>query len=143
MSVKTYNSKRVIIVFGGVPLSGYADGTFLTITPNAERYTKKVGADGEVGRSKSNNNTHEVTLTLLSSSPSNTVLSSFITIDKVTDLGALPLQVIDLSGTTVFFWLQAWLRQPADVEFGKEITERAWTFDTGQATTEIIGGDII
>ena len=141
--VKTYNPKRVIVVFGGVPISGFADGSYITITPGSQRYTKAVGADGEVARGKSNDNTHEVTLTLIATSVSNNVLSSFVLVDKLSDAGALPLQIIDLSGTTLFFWPQAWVRQPADIDMAKEVGSRAWLLDTGQVTAEVVGGNIV
>ena len=49
----TYDPKRVIITFGGTPIGGYADGTFVDIAASSEAFTRKVGADGEVTRSKS------------------------------------------------------------------------------------------
>lgn len=140
--VKTYNPKRVIIVYGGVPITGYADGTFISVAPSSDRFSKTVGADGEVARSKSNDNTHEVTITLLSTSLSNSYLSGILTLDKISDAGALPLQIIDLSGGELFFWPQAWIRTPPTADFSKEISERAWVFDTGQAVQEFIGGDV-
>ena len=140
--VKTYNSKRVIVIFGGVPLKGYADGEFLSLTPS-DRFTKTVGADGEVARGKSNDYTYEISITLLSTSVSNAVLSGFMNVDKATDAGALPFQVIDLSGTTLFFFAQAWIRTPPTTNFSKEITDRTWVLDTGQALQEFVGGDVL
>jgi hypothetical protein len=55
----------------GVPISGYADGTFVQVDPSGDSFAKKVGADGEVARSMSNDNTHTVVITLLQSSLSN------------------------------------------------------------------------
>lgn len=140
--VKTYDPKKMIITFLGTPISGYADGTFLTITPSSERYTKSVGADGETARGKSNDNTHEVTITLLQSSLSNDVLSNALAADKIGNLGKGPLQVVDLNGTTLFYWDVAWIRQPPDAEYSKEVGERAWIFDTGPIVQENIGGNL-
>lgn len=138
--VRTYNPSKIVVIFGGVPITGYADGTFVTVTPSGQRWTKSIGADGETARAKSNDYTYEVTLTLQQTSPSNTYLSTILSADRNLDAGALPLQIIDIGGLSLFFWLSAWIRQPPDVEFGKEITERAWVFDTARATQEVVGG---
>lgn len=141
--VKTYDPKDMIIIFRGAQISGFADGTFLNIVPGGQRYTKAVGADGEVARSKSNDNTHEVTLTLMATSQSNDTLSVALLADKLFNAGAGPLQIIDKNGTTLYFWDIAWVRQPPDIEGSKEISERAWTLDTGQVVQEFVGGSLV
>ena len=139
---KTFDPKKFIITFGGVAIVGYADGPFITVTPASDRFSKTVGADGEVGRNKSNDNTHEVTITLLGTSVSNDYLSTILRADKLANAGKLPLQVVDTGGTTIMSWKEAWIRTPADLEGAKEITERSWVFDTGQISVENIGGNL-
>jgi len=139
--VKTFDPKQCIITYGGVQLSGFADGTFLSIVPNAESFTRVVGADGEVARNKSNDSTYNLTMTFLASSASNDYLSTVYLADKVSNSGSLPFTVADLSGTTVFFTESCWIQQAPDVEFAKEITERAWALQTGQADEYFIGGN--
>lgn len=139
---KTFDPKKFIITFGAVAIVGFADGPFITVTPAADRFSKTVGADGEVGRNKSNNNTHEVTITLLQTSVSNDYLSTILRADKLANAGKLPLQIVDTGGTTIMSWKEAWIRTPADVEGAKEITDRAWVFDTGQISVENIGGNL-
>ena len=46
MSVRTYDPKQVIITVGGVPMSGFADGTFLTVDRDDDQWAKVTGADG-------------------------------------------------------------------------------------------------
>jgi len=140
MPAKTYDPNDMIITFMGDVITGFADGTFISIVPSSERWGKTVGADGEVGRSKSNDNTYEVTITLMQTSASNDYLSEKLAADKNSNEGIGALQIIDKSGTTEFFFDSAWIRQPADSEYSKDVAERAWTFDTGQALQETIGG---
>ncbi len=142
MAVKTYDPKQVIVTFGGVPISGFADGTFISVSPNNDRFTKAVGADGEVARSKSVDYSHEVTLTLLQTALSNAYLTGILTADQLTNEGKLPLSITDLSGTTLMLWPEAWIRVEPDVEFAKETGERAWVFDTGQPAVNVIGGNL-
>jgi hypothetical protein len=141
--VTTYDAKKVIITLGGVPIGGYADGSFVEITPTADSFAKKTGADGEVARSRSNDNTHRVTITLQQSSLSNEYLSKVKNADKLTNLGMLPLSITDLSGTTLFFWPQAWVVTDPSWTYAKENTERAWAFDTGQVAAQNEGGTLI
>lgn len=142
MGVKTYDPKAVIITFKGIPLSGFADGEFVSVVPSSERFTKIVGADGDVSRSKSNDKTHEVSITLQQTSLSNDYLSSQVIADDVANLGKGPLKIADLNGTTVWLWTEAWIRQPPDSAFDKTITERTWVFDTGQVTIENYGSNL-
>lgn len=140
--MKTYDPKNVIVTFGGVSLTGFADGTFISITPSMERFQKVVGADGEVARGRSNDDTHEVTVTLMQSSASNDDLATIAKADRQSNTGVRALAVRDLSGNTLMFWPEAWVRQTPDLEFAKELGERAWVFDTGQVAVEDLGGVI-
>lgn len=138
---KTYDPKQIVVTFNGVPIVGFADGTFISVSPSGDRFTKTVGADGEVGRSKSNDNTSEVTITLLQTSLSNDYLNSQMLLDKLTNSGKGTLQIKDMAGTSVHFWKEAWIKTPPDGEYSKEISERSWVFDTGQADIEVFGGN--
>lgn len=140
-TVKTFDPKNVIIVFGGVPLTGYSPNTFISVAAAGDRFSKVVGADGETARGKSNDYTHEVTLTLMQTSLSNDYLSGIMALDKLSNSGILPLSVLDKSGSTLFFWDQAWVKKPPNWDGQKEVGERAWVFDTGQVIEENIGGN--
>lgn len=43
MSVRTYDPKQVIITVGGIPMSGFADGTFLTVDRDDDQWAKVTG----------------------------------------------------------------------------------------------------
>lgn len=138
--VATYDPKKVIITYGGIPIGGYADGTFLSVEPNAESWTKKVGADGEVVRAMSNDNTHTVTFTLQQSSESNKYLSNCKNMDKLTGQGMQSLSITDLNGETLFFWQQAWISTDPTYEYAKEATDRQWVLHTGQISQQAEAG---
>ena len=140
--VKTYDPNQVVVSFFGVPLSGFADGTFISIAPAADRFTKAVGADGEVTRSKSSDRTSEATLTLQQSSLSNDVLSGFLALDDLNNAGKGPLLIQDKGGTTVFFSAEAWIRTPPTQAYSKEVENRDWIFDTGQPEI-FVGGSTL
>ena len=54
----TYDPKEVSLSLGGVNISGFGDGTFITIArTDNETYKLHVGAHGESARTKNNNET--------------------------------------------------------------------------------------
>lgn len=140
MAVRTFDPKSVIVTIGGVPMSGYADGTFLEITADTQQFTKIVGADGFTTRVKSNNYGGVMTLTLSQSSPSNDVLSGFLQLDRASNRGVVPILIKDMSGTTIIFAGTGWIQQFPDVIFGNEINNRAWILDLAEIDV-LIGGN--
>lgn len=141
--VKTYDPKRVIVTFGGIPITGWADGTFIKVTAHADRFTKKVGADGEVMRARSNDDTHTIDITINQTSLANTALNAIKDIDRLTGLGCRPFSITDLNGVGLMFWPQAWIQKCPDVEHAKDVGTRAWIFDTGQVVQEDVNGTYI
>lgn len=139
--VKTYDPTKVIVTFGGIPISGFTDGSFIEITATSDRYSKKIGADGEVARVRGNDDTSEVTLTLLGTAKSNTVLTAFLNTDRLTNKGIAPLSISDIDGGTLFFWPQAWVKKTPDITRSKDIEDVSWVFDTGQIGLEVIAGN--
>ncbi len=133
MSVRTYDPKAVIVTVGGIPMSGYSDGTFLEIDRNEPTWNMVVGADGLVTRGKTNNFSGTMTLTLKQSSPSNDVLSGFMAVDEATNNGVFPVLVKDLSGNSIYFSSSAWINQYANSTFDKAITDRQWTLSLSEA----------
>jgi hypothetical protein len=129
MPVRTYDPKAVLVIIGGVPMSGFADGTFVAVERSNPTFTKVSGADGVVSRAKSNDRSGTLTLTLAQTSPSNDILSGIAVLDETKNLGVVPVLVKDISGRTTIVSAFGWVNKPAKAEFGKEIVNREWTLD--------------
>ena len=140
MSVKTYDPANVTIVFAGIIIEGYADGTFITAARNNKTFNLKVGSSGEDARAKSNDKSGTVTLTLMQTSASNALLSAQVELDELQNDGVGSLLIKDLLGTTLVAAQTAWLQKPADVEFGGEITGRQWVIESGSMKI-FVGGN--
>lgn len=140
MSVRSFDPKAVIISIGGIPVSGFADGTFLEITADTQQFSKVIGSDGFATRVKTNNYGGVMTLTLAQSSPSNDALSALLNADRLANAGVVPILVKDLSGTSIFFSATGWIQQFPDVTYGNTINNRAWTFDLAEMDV-FIGGN--
>jgi hypothetical protein len=130
MSLAIYDPDRVQFLFAMVPVKGYADGTFINVETQ-EQFTVKVGADGTVTRTKTNNKVARVKITLMAASPSNDVLSAIhvLDVESPNGSGVASLAIKDLSGRFVFLATEAWIAKPPNVEFAREGGQREWEFD--------------
>lgn len=132
--IRTYNPKKVTISLGSHLISGYADDSFISIDPNGDGITKKVGCDGEIVRSLSPDATYVVKLTLLQTSASNSWLQSRYTNDITNGNAMFPILIKDLRGGLVFSAADAWITKPASRGYGKESNNREWEIHTGTGT---------
>jgi hypothetical protein len=142
-STKIYDADQVAMVFMGVPISsGLNDGVFLEIEQMAEDFTVKVGTDGEVTRSKTNNAVIKIKLHLMQSSGGNVFLSAINLLDKLGSNGAGvgPMLVSDLQGTTAIAAASCWISKPPDMTFDREATERVWEL-TAVTSARLDGGN--
>lgn len=129
MSFASYDASQVIVTFAGSIISGYADGTFVTVEFDEQQYNKVTGADGLTQRSKTGNYAGSVTITLMNGSASNDVLSVAWNTDRVSNSGKGALLVKDLSGRTLWQAKNAWVRQMPSQGFGKDAENREWVMD--------------
>lgn len=140
--VRTYDPSQVTVVVGGIPISGFADGTFIMVEPMSDASTSQSGADSEIARAMGTDRRHTVTITLQQTSASNDALSALYAVDQGTRGGGLaPLTVVDLSGRTVFRVSQSWVARTPNMEFGKELSDRVWVFHTGAPSVLLVGGN--
>ena len=142
MPVRTYDPKLVIVTIGGVPMSGFADGTFVTVERDNDNFSKVSGADGITSRARSNDRGGALTLTLAQTSPMNDVLSGFAKADELSNAGIVPVRIADLSGSTVLFAAFGWVKKPPAVEFSKEVSNREWVLDLADLDMRV-GGNVV
>jgi len=126
----TYSADKVVITVGGVIVSGFGDGDFVTAKYDEDRFTKKVGADGEVGRSRTASRAGTIEITLSQTSKANDELSALFNLSQFGSYDApINVGVADLSGRSVATSSKSWIKTAPDMTFGKEIGERTWALD--------------
>lgn len=130
MGVANYDPAAIHIIFGVIPIEGYADGTFVSVERNEDMFALTVGADGEGVRAKSNNKSGRITLTLLQSSITNTLLSAAMVADELASDGVGPFIMTDGNGETLVSAQSCWITKPAKTEFGKEAATREWVLES-------------
>lgn len=142
MTLKNYDPKQVLITFGAIIIGGFADGVFCKVERTSEAFNTKAGADGEVCRTRTNDNRGKITITLMQSSLSNDLLSAQHSLDKALPLGlgTSHLLIKDLSGRTLCEAPQSWIVKEPDQEFGKEAADREWVLEASDLIT-FVGGN--
>ncbi|MCK6585958.1 MAG: DUF3277 family protein [Polyangiaceae bacterium] len=127
--MKTYSADQVSLSIANVPITGgFADGEFVKIEHESDRWTDVVGTDGEVTRCKTNDRRATVTVLLMQTSTDNDLLSALALIDDVTPGGAGvgELLIRDRLGTTIFSAEAAWIAKTPDATFDREAKAREW-----------------
>ena len=138
--MKTYDPKKIIIIFGARQLTGMSEESIVSIAPNGDGLQTYVGADGDVARSLDPDATYEVTVSLNTTSNSNDYLSNMYNYDRETGDGIAPLLIKDLAGTTLFSAPEAWVANMPEASRGLTVDTQEWVFRTGQVEDAIIGG---
>lgn len=140
-----YSSDEVSVILGSIPITGgRGTDTFLSVAYNEDAYTLVVGSDGETARSKSNNRSAQITLTLMYTSPVNKKLSALFNLDLNTPGGAgvVPFFCRDNNGDTLLAGKNCWIMKLPDFELGRETGELEWVLECATLTS-FLGGDSI
>lgn len=124
----TYDPARVIATWGGVPLSGYAPGTMISVSRKADSATAVSGADGESAFVRSQDKTGSGTISFMNTSLGNTVLTAAFVAWESTGATA-PFTVTDLSTGSTLFSAQAAIKKPAPFEFGTDMPVKVWEIE--------------
>jgi hypothetical protein len=141
--LRTYDPDQFFCSLAGIPISGYADGEWITVEPESPSFDDVVGTDGEVTRSKTNDERATVTIKLMQSSPVNDLLSALHTVDKNSPggagVGVFFLQ--DLQGTFQQSAEKAWISKGPDVALDRTATAREWVIRVAKLVS-VHGGSV-
>lgn len=135
MAQKTYDPKQISVIVGTRPMTGFADGSFVTVRQNSEAFTLQIGADGEGVRSKTNNNSGQIEIVLQQGSDENDFLSELAIADKLSNGGVVPVLVKDNLGTSLHAAESAWVRKLPDSDYARETGSRTWLLETANLNT--------
>lgn len=133
--LRTYDPKEVAVIINGQTLSGFADGTFVTVERDEDSWSLSIGTDGEGARAKSNNKSGTITVTLQQTSDSNKILSDLALADELTSTGTFPVLIKDASGYSIHSAEIAWIQKPATAEYAREAGNREWVIRTHELYT--------
>lgn len=140
--LRNYNGAQLVFVWGSIIADGPADGAFITIDTNENAKTLYIGTDGSGTTGQVNNNSATITVRLAQSSRTNDLYSAQYNLAKRGPAGSgiLPAMFRDGSGTTIATAQNMWIQKLPSAEFGREVTEREWVFETDHLEV-IVGGN--
>lgn len=129
MATTTYDPQDLTVMVNGVYLTGYSED-MAEFEKDEDGYEVKVGAQGDVARSKINNPLATLSITLLPSSPQVSML------DKLAISGELvPVSIIyngDPKETITV--TEAYIKKPAARSYGTEAGDREYEVQCLDAT---------
>ncbi len=122
---------EVQINVGTLTLTGFADGSFIKLSRNTpELYKRKVGAKGEVSRSRVVDKSGTIEVTLKHTSPNNSQLYALAQNPATFPVTVLENGEAKFSATST----EAWIEKTPDPEFGEEEGNAAWTLGCADLT---------
>lgn len=138
----TYSPEDIIVTIAGLlPLSGFAEGTFINISREKELFSYRESADGVVSRTISPSKVYKVEVTLVSSSKSNEVLTKIALLDSKVGVLKFPLYIKDNMGSSLLFSTSSWIQNISDAEFSTTLSSRKWTIICADATNYVGGNE--
>jgi len=129
MPIATFDPKKVAVIVGGKPISGFASDSFVKVTRTTNTWEKVTGVDGLTTRIRQGDKSGRIEITLMQSSPDNDYFSGLCDLDEATGGGVVPILIKDLLGTSLDHTPAAWIVKPVDTEFGKSSKDRVWAFE--------------
>jgi len=121
-----YDAQLVTVVVDGRFITGFADGSFVSSEKDEESFSTKVGAQGDVVVSKTNNPLGTITLTVQQESPSNRFLKQ-----KAKTTTPFPIWVTapdGQGGTEKSGGTQALIKKAPSKEYEEESGSREYEF---------------
>lgn len=137
MTIANYLPDEVNCLAFGIPLNGFADGTFITISKDKVPFGSTETADGQVARLYTNSSTYTISLTFHRGSTSNDILTKLWQLDEISQRGKFPLFIKDLSGTDLFFSTNTWIEGIPNMVQSTNFDTRTWTLKSSQAIINV------
>ena len=116
---KTFNPKLVTVMYGGMVITGFAEGSMVKCEKNEDNVTPHVGVLGEVSRAINADNTGKITISLAGTSPFIGILARKAAANVIE-----PISVVDMNDNGVNVGgSEAWIIKAPPINLGKEIED--------------------
>jgi len=137
MELANYCPEDINCLAFGIPLNGFAEGTFITISKDKVPYGTTETADGMTARLFTNSQTYTIQLTFHRGSTSNDVLTKLWQLDELTQRAKFPLFIKDLSGTDLFFSTNTCIESLPNMVQSSTFDSRTWVLRSSQAVINV------
>ena len=129
------------LVAGFIPITGFVDGTFITIDKDKMPYVSVEMPDGTMARKYNNCQTYTITITLHNGAESNSLLTKMWQVDEITQRGKFPLLIKDQSGSDLFFSTESWIEFIPSLVKSNSIDARTWIIKSAFAVMNVGGNE--
>ena len=136
---KTYDPSQISVVIGNASITGFADGTILSIERNEDAFTYVASTTGGGSRTKNANRSGKVTLTLQKTSESNEVLDNYADLDETENDGIFPILIRDNNGKDLVKAESAWIMKKPTMEESKDLPSREWIIEAAELEMNVKG----
>lgn len=137
--VRNYDPKAVTQIIAGQILTGYAEGSFISVERNEDSANLSIGSQGAGTRTVSNNRSGRVTITLQQTSPSNGVLDAQRIATELSGAGIFSMLGKDSDSGDTWAGATTWVVKPATMEFSNEASNREWILETDELILSVLG----
>ena len=143
---REYDADRISAALGPYNITtagGLAEDSFVTVKFLSPVYMSKVGVDGTVTRSRTNDRRFQVTITVMQSSDANIALAGFVQADLELNNGAgvTTFSLIDLSGKTMLNSLYSWVAELPESDFDRAAGTRKYIIEGSWVGPFCMGGN--
>jgi hypothetical protein len=139
MASLQYSPNLYSLVIAGIPIpfKGYAQGTFIELDRDSDKYVDEVGTDGQVIRVKMFDDRATVTFTTMQEAAINAVLSTLYQADVNSDNGAGvgPFLLKNRGGLSIHEAQECWIAKLPPVKLSNGAEARPWKIRIAQLTS--------
>ena len=121
-----YNPKTVTVIVGDLPVTGFAEDSFVEITHEDDDFSIYKGADGTISRSMIASDVLLCKISLQQTSASNDHFSALRRLDKSTGAAAFPVLIKDLSGSALHSGANCFFKKGSGKKYGKSVGTQEW-----------------
>jgi hypothetical protein len=126
--IQTFNPSEAFISVGGALLTGFAP-QMVSVERDIPAVFDELGTEGEIARYLSNDRRGNIIFSLLATSISNTILSTFINADEVIGANIFPTIITDGASNSNELVVApiCWVLSHAPISYSNGVGIRNWT----------------
>jgi hypothetical protein len=129
------------LIAGFIPITGFVDGTFISVDKDEMPYSSVRMPDGTVARKYNNSQTYTITITLHNGAETNNLLTKMWQVDEISQIGKFSLLIKDQSGSDLLFSTESWIEGIPSLTKSNAIDSRVWVIKSAYAVINIGGNE--
>lgn len=109
-------------------VKGYSSDSLISLRKEEDSFKSSVGSMGVTERMSLGNNNYLLDINLAQTSPTNSILTTILNLDKASNRAIFPIFIKDRISGSTFIAESSYIIKPPDVDYTGEIETRKWSF---------------